>query len=451
MENTQLVQMMTRALLGDVVKSDLRSMQKQILLTEKRKLEIILKQVKRDGIKNVRKANKVLKMLSGQITPYSERKVPTAPDLLVSYTEALDNLITAYTGRDAAKVAYLKKMKKPLADQRDNMLKAVGRARPEHFLLLTREFLERCHGCAEYNHKVATFVSDSFAASSPEDLLVSTTAYLVFLDYGRSHADFCEQGLPLFQFKQELQTIVTPDRKATAMHIEFVNTGVYGEEACAANKLSLERQYKRYSYIVQLQRDLTRRFIAKIILHNKEKIQAIYTDNPTVGNRLLVSTVATRIREKCETRLFGAVQKLFDTYAMHNAAWLQENAYTGSPLHALISQNTSITETNCIKRFHSDFMLNLKFVVLQNKELKDIITPPKVRAQVLKTAETTAAQQAVPDPFVSDAFIYSMTMEFDDLVRHEVEKKDACEQQMLVEVLGDTKMNILDSIFNEIN
>ena len=44
-----------------------------------------------------------------------------------------------------------------------------------------------------------------------------------------------------------------------------------------------------------------------------------------------------------------------------------------------------------------------------------------------------------------------MTMEFDDLVRHEVEKKDACEQQMLVEVLGDTKMNILDSIFNEIN
>jgi len=419
MQSTQLVQMMTRALLGDVLKSDLRSMQKQILLTEKRKLETILQQVKRDGIKNVRKANKVLKMLSGEITPYSELKVPTAPDLLVSYTEALDDLISAYTGRNAAKVKFLKKMKKPLAEQRDNMLQACSEARPEHFLLLTKEFLERWHGCAEYNLKVGSFVSDSLAASTYEDLLVTTTTYLVFLDYARSYADFCEQGLPLFQFKQELDTIVTPSRKATAMHINFANTGVYPEEVCAANKLSLERQYKRYSYIVGLQQDLTRRYIAKIILHNKEKIQAIYAENPTVSNRLLVSTVASRIREKCETRLFGAVQKLFDTYALHNAAWLSKNAYNGSPLHALISQNAPITETTRIKTFHADFMLNLKYVLLHNKNLKHIIAPPSMHARVLKTAQTTAAGLAEThtidlEQITTDGLIESMDMDYED-------------------------------------
>jgi len=429
MEKTQLVQMMTRALLGNVVKSDLRMMQKDIVHTEKQKLETILQHVKRDKIKNIRKANKVLKMLSGEITPYSERKVPTAPELLDSYTEALDELISAYKGHKA-KVEYLKKMKKPLAEQRQNMLQA-SHARPEHFLLLTNEFLKRSLGCSEYNRKVATFVSDSLAASSPEDLLVSTTAYLVFLDYARSHADFCEQGLPFFQFKQELQTIVTPDRKVMLVNIQFTKAGVYHKEVCAANKLSLERQYKRYCYMVQLQRDLTWRYIAKIILCNKEKIQAIYANNSTKSKRLLVSTVATRIREKCEARLFGAVQKMFDTYAVHNTAWLRENEYNGSPLHALISQNVPITETNFIKTFHAEFLMNFKHVLLQNKELKHIMTPPSMR--VFKTAQKTATGLAETrsidlEQIAIDGLTGAMGMNYEETTpafqREEISEKD---------------------------
>ena len=94
---------------------------------------------------------------------------------------------------------------------------------------------------------------------------------------------------------------------------------------------------------------------------------------------------------------------------------------------------------------HAAFLQNLKFVLMQKPELLQIVQTPEMKQrqalkqQALKQEalkqqalkQRAAAQQAVPDPFVSDAFIYSMTMEFDDLVRHEVEKKDACEQQML--------------------
>ena len=417
MHNSKLVQMMTRVLLFDVVNSDLRKMQKDILHQEKQRLELIVKQAKKDGVKakDLCKAKNVLKMLSGEITPYSERKVATAADLLDKYAEALETLSVVYTERDLSKVQELHEIIHSLLAQRDNMLKASQQIRPEHFLLLTRDFIQRYYGCAEYNNTVATFVYNSLDASNFQQLLVTTTTFLVFLDYARPHADFSEDGLSLFQFKQDFDTVLNENKQVSAMHINFPKDGVYHEEIIEANKLSLERQYKRYAYIVQLQQKLTRKYISEIIFHNKAKIQAIYSNNPNTAFRLLVSTIAIRIRESCEEKLFGSVQKLFDSYVAYNREWWCVNKFTPSPLNLLLWEiaKTPITNTNFIKTFHANFMVNLKYVLAQNQELKDIVAPAAILNQA-RAFRLRASRKIDLEQIAIDGLTEAMNLEFEE-------------------------------------
>ena len=104
-------------------------------------------------------------------------------------------------------MAEFKKTVVAATKQRDYMLSAIGQYKigPEKFLLLTNQFVSRYLGCADYNKRVASFVTGTLTATNYQQLLVSSTVYLMFLNFVREHADFEEQGLPLFQFKQQLK------------------------------------------------------------------------------------------------------------------------------------------------------------------------------------------------------------------------------------------------------
>ena len=469
-ENSNLVEMMIRSLLANVVQADFRQMQLEIVQTEYAKMQQILKEAKKDGLKKkyLKKITQAIQMLSQNVTPYTETRAACAPELLVVIIEALMQTILGYGKKKKNKVAQYMQMVVALRKQRDDMLNAVVQHRvpPEHFLLLTYPFVSCFLGCNAYNESLANFVSSSFSASDYKTLLVSTTAFLILLDFAKTSADFQEDGLPLFQFKQPLEVLKNANGLPSVVYIALQRQGVFHKEISEANKRSLERQYKRYSWVVHLHEDLTQRYIAETVVANKPAIEAMYAKYPEMASKVLVTKVAMQVREIFEKNIFGLVQKKFNTIALANRK-CSDARKNDSPLNALMEKiaYNPVTSTTRALTMHAAFLQNLKFVLMQKPELLQIVQTPEMKQrqalkqQALKQEalkqqalkQRAAAQQAVPDPFVSDAFIYSMTMEFDDLVRHEVEKKDACEQQMLVEVLGDTKMNILDSIFNEIN
>lgn len=416
MEYSELVQKMTGALLGDVIRSDLRKMQRDVRMFEYSLMVKRLTDAKNNGLTRTKKTEKAVEMLSQDITPFSELKTATAPDVLVTMVEALEELIAGYGSREPTKVAEFKNTVVVATKQRDYMLSAIGQYQigPEKFLLLTNQFVARYLGCADYNKKVATFVTGTLAATNYQQLLVSSTVYLMFLNFIREYADFEEQGLPLFQFKQELKVLTGPGGQVQVIHMFLPQQGVYREQIIESNKQSLERQYNRYRSIVQLHTDLSQRYIAEIISRDKERIGAIYANNPNVKARDLISTVGIRLREIFEKNLFGSVQNLFDRYVAENREWLKQNKHNGSPLISVMTKiaHNKVTSTYCAKKIHADFKQNLKIVLMKDKNLKRIILGQPTQ-DALDLAELETKQMDVEQD-AADGLSKSMGMDFKD-------------------------------------
>ena len=255
--------------------------------------------------KYLKKITQAIQMLSQNVTPYTETRAPCAPELLVVIIEALVQIILGYGKKKKNKVAQYMQMVVFLRKQRDDMLNAVVQHRvpPEHFLLLTYPFVSCFLGCNAYNESLANFVSSSFSASDYKTLLVSTTAFLILLDFAKTSADFQEHGLPLFQFKQPLEVLKNANGLPSVVYIALQRQGVFHKEISEANKRSLERQYKRYSWVVvHLHEDLTRRYIAETVVANKPAIEAMYAKYPEMASKVLVTKVAMQVREIFEKK-----------------------------------------------------------------------------------------------------------------------------------------------------
>ena len=85
MEYSELVKQMTAVLLGDVVRSDLRKMQRDIRMFEYSVMVKRLTDAKNDGLTRTTKTEMAVEMLSRDITPFSEVQKQKLEQLLLEY------------------------------------------------------------------------------------------------------------------------------------------------------------------------------------------------------------------------------------------------------------------------------------------------------------------------------------------------------------------------------
>lgn len=414
MQNGKNVQTYIKALFSDVVKADLRALQAQVRVSEYYKIIKIVDVAEQNGL-DATTLRRAAELLNSDVYPYTETKSFSAPEIMMALVKGLSVLIDAYGEKDPELLRKYKQTLDNYTAQKNDMLKAVqSGVAPQKMLFLTNNFLNRFRRCADYNASIANAISGEFAAENMRDLLLSTTAYLVMLDFGAKYATLLDGSLPLFAFKQSLKTLTDPAGNAKVVHVVFDADGIFYESMLEENKASFERQRDRYDAIWALHERLTQLYISDLVRAAKPAIRSYYARNSAKTSKFLLTQVASKMRDSFERNLFGALQKKFANIIIENKRWVSlsiannENFVQESPINVMLSdiEHNRITSTKSAKIIHAAFLQNLKIIVNSDSELKQIFMTPemKIRNERMKirnerierrNAQVAAEQEAL--------------------------------------------------------
>ena len=136
------------------------------------------------------------------------------------YIDGLEEIISGFEDKDKNLETKLKTILQNVTKQQQEMFLAVQQGiSPHKILILSKDFLYRFLGCKKYNQAISDVIWNEFKASSNTDLLITTTAYLVLLEFSEPFADMVLNSVPLFAFNDHLKTITDAAGSVKVVHV----------------------------------------------------------------------------------------------------------------------------------------------------------------------------------------------------------------------------------------
>ena len=401
--NAKLVQQFFVGLCSYVVKSDLRILQLKLRVQEYYRILSIVDDAEKDGV-NAKDLQQAADKWSEDLTPYTEEPARSGPDALNAYVVGLAKVIAGYKQKFGKVPETYETILTNLSKQRNDMFTAMQEksVASQKFLILTKEFNMHFRGCKDYNQGVASTIAEEFGAKTNADLLRSTTAYLMLLEFSKDFATVKQNNPPLFAFTQNLSTLTDAAGAIKTVYMVSEDDGLFHEKMRDENKGTYERQTNRHIQLVRLHEHLLQDYISKIIYASANKIQDYYAKNP---GTLEVKQVAGHLRKVIEKKLFSSVEAGFRRIIKKNREWLtvfsqgvDENLtqvpQRNSPLNIILEKiaHTPVTNTTVAMQLHQDFQWHLKRALERDANIRAILDPRTVAAQ--QAAKQAARQQA---------------------------------------------------------
>ena len=393
-----------RILCGDIVISDLRTVNKNARAAEYYKLINIADAAERNGV-NAPMLRQAAEKMIGEITPFVEVAAPTVPDVVTSLIEGVQQVIDGFGDTNSEITTKLIFFVKMMKQQQTHMFDAINAGvAPQQIILRTTKFRSRFVECKQYNSTIVQSLLEQFETASP---LTSLVAYFVLRDFASSFATETIEGVPVFGFRNKIE--VLKDDAREVFYVRMDESGVFTELVGQQNRASYSRQLKRDAAMKNILNKLVSNFCLDAIRANEAKIRKLYSTRFERKEKL--SVVVKKLREYFEYKIFTTVSEGFNRLNKINRQWLYSATSSGSknlflaesPLNRILENifSNSISHSKTVQRIRGDFIQNLKVAVEFDPSARAILLPPGGQVTSANMAQDTA-----------DALVQSMSLEF---------------------------------------
>jgi len=418
MDNTQKIQMAMSRLLMHIIKADLRALQMKIRKSEYNILINVCVEAEQYGL-DTSKLRQASDDIANEVTPYTEHPGKNAPEIMLSLTEGLEQVIEGYGTREPERVALLNSVMQNCMRQKKYMFEAIQQGvNPEKILFLTDTFIKRYKGCQEYNQRIIDIIINSFEANDNAHVLKSVTAYMILLEFVSSYASYNDDSMVLFAYQQRLKAMTDAAGTIRVIYLDFKQDGMFHESMQQQNRDSYEEQGRRLNSLKNLEAEATFRYISGILTASETKIQKFYREAGARSNSSLMQEVGMKLREGFYNNLFGSIQNNFLKIIVENRKLIDSLTQNGtrnnfiedSPINILLEHmsHNPISSTNHARNTNRDFESTLKRVLVSDKKFENIITTPRFKG----TRETAAMN---PGNRAAEGLVNNIQMELDDV------------------------------------